>query len=189
MKKPAGFSLVEVALSLGIIGFALVAILALVPVGLRSGRDSVDATRTSLIAQDVVNRVRASLDSNDSTSQFYFSPYASEIASFFFYTLDGARTSNGARTGELLKVTYPTDKPQYYANVKTPSDFYRAKVTVGTFDQSASYSPYDPRKVVTGTVPNLLCATVEIRWPVNTQDGSIMGSSNKATYSFFLRKP
>jgi hypothetical protein len=185
------FSLVEITVAIGVIAFALVAILGLLPIGMKSGREAIDATRTSLIAQDVCDRVHASMVSNDQFSQFYFGPYSKNppLASFFFYTSDGARTSPGARTGELLKVQFPNDQPAFYPNVKKPSDFYRAKVIVDTFDQSVSYNSYDPREVSSGK-PDLLCATVEVRWPVNTQDGSITGSSNnKATYTFFLRKP
>jgi uncharacterized protein (TIGR02598 family) len=184
MRRTSGFSLVEVTLALGVMAFALVAILGIVPVGLNSARESVDASHTALIAQDVFDRMRASLVTNDSSSQFYFGPYATGTASFFFYT------SEGSRTGELLKVQSPGDQPAFYPNVKTASDFYRAKVNIGIFDQNLTTSPYDPRKVTGPSPPNLLCATVEIRWPINTQFGSVAGSSNKkATYTFFLRKP
>ena len=63
MRKDNGFSLVEVTLSIGIIAVALVAIMALIPVGLNSGRDAIDATHTSLIGQDVQTRVKSSVTS------------------------------------------------------------------------------------------------------------------------------
>jgi len=185
-KNFAAFSLVEVTVAIGVIAVALIAILGLVPIGMKSGREAVDATRTSLIAQDVVNRVRATMTSNDSTSQYYFGPYAANVASFFFYTAEGART------GELLHVAYPNDKPQFYNNVKNASDFYRVKVIVGVFDQTAYPNSWDPRHVPAGTTPNLLAANVEVAWPINTQDGSVISPTTnkaKATYSFALRKP
>lgn len=61
--RRAGFSLVEVTLAIGIIAFALVAILALIPVGMKSGGEAIDATRTSLAAKDAQNRVRSSVTS------------------------------------------------------------------------------------------------------------------------------
>ena len=125
-KKTGAFSLVEITVAIGVIAFVLVAILGLLPIGMKSGREAIDATRTSLIAQDVVNRIRASMMSNDPTSQFYFGAYPANEASFFFYTADGART------GELLHVAYPNDQPESYPKVKTASDFYRAKVVVST---------------------------------------------------------
>jgi uncharacterized protein (TIGR02598 family) len=183
------FSLIEVTLAIGVIAFALVAILGLLPVGMRSGREAMDATRTSLIAQDVVTRLRASLQSNDSSSQFYFAPYATGTASFFFYTSEGTRTSDGSRTGELLKVQAPSDQPKFYVAVGTKTDFYRAKVVVNSLDQTANFPSYDPRKVSGSSIPNLLCATIEIGWPVNKSDGSILVAANKATYTVYLRKP
>ena len=187
MRRQNAFSLVEVTLAIGVIGFALLAILGMVPVGTRSGRDSVDATRTSLIAQTVFNRVRATMQSNDPASPAYFNPYAAGTFSYFFFT------SEGLATGELLKVSAAGDQPQFYPNVKTASDFYRAKVKVAAFDQTVAYDDSDPRKIpAAGTTPNLLCATIEIGWPLNTQDGSIIsGTANgaKATYTFSLRKP
>ena len=171
-------------MAIGIVAFAVIAILGLVPVGLNSGRESIDSTHASLIAQEVYDRTRSSLNSNNSSSQHYFAPFPTGTASFFFYTLEGSRT------GELLKVQFPNDQPAFYQNVKSASDFYRAKVTMGVFDQSASYSQYDPRAVVAGTTPNLLCASVEVAWPINKQDGSISGkSTKKAHYTFFIRKP
>jgi type II secretory pathway pseudopilin PulG len=184
IQRHNAFSLVEVTLALGVVAFALVAILGIVPVGLNSGRESVDASHTGLIAQDVYNRLRTTMVSNDPFSPAYFTPYPTNLNSFFFYT------SEGTRTGELLKVAFPNDQPAFYPNVKNAADFYRAKVNIGTFDQSLAFNSYDPRKVVVGTSPpNLLCATVEIQWPVNTQGAVAGGSNKKTTYTFFLRKP
>jgi uncharacterized protein (TIGR02598 family) len=61
MRNRSGFSLVEVTLAIGIIAVALVAIMALIPVGLNSSRDAIDATRSSLIGQDVQTRVKSSV--------------------------------------------------------------------------------------------------------------------------------
>lgn len=58
MQRAQGFTLVEVTLAIGIIAFALLAVLALVPVGLNSGRAAIDATRTTLILSDAQNRAR-----------------------------------------------------------------------------------------------------------------------------------
>lgn len=50
-RKQQGFSLVEVVSSLGIISFGLVALLGLLPVGLRVSRDSRDSTASAQITQ------------------------------------------------------------------------------------------------------------------------------------------
>lgn len=184
--RDPGFSLVEVTLAIGIVGFALVAIFALIPVGLKSGRDSVDATRTSLIAQNAINRMRAALVSNDPLYvQRFFGPDTAGVASFFFYD------SQGVATGELIRVSFANDQPQYYNNVRSPSDFYRVKATVSTFDQGPGYLSYDPRSLPATGSPTLLCGTLEIAWPVNANTGAIPSGRNqeKLTQTFFLRKP
>lgn len=181
----SGFSLVEVTLAIGIVGFGLIAILGLIPVGLRSGRESVDASRTSLIAQDAINRTRAALSSNDPLYlQRFFAPDSGGVATFFFYD------SQGFSTGELIRVQVANDQPQYYPNVATPGDFYRVKVNVSAFDQAAGYPSYDPRHVPVGASPSLLCGTLQIDWPVNVNTGAIAGRNpDQVTQTFFLRKP
>jgi type II secretory pathway pseudopilin PulG len=63
-QRRAGFSLVEVTLALGVIAFALVAILGIIPTGLRSSRDAIDDTLTALIAQDLSSRLRAEVSTD-----------------------------------------------------------------------------------------------------------------------------
>ena len=184
--RTSGFSLVEVTLAIGIVGFALLAIVGLIPVGLNSGREAIDATRTSLIAQDVVNRVRATMVSTVTTdARFLYREYTTAEASYFFYD------SQGLRTGELLKVATTTDSPAFYSNVRNPGDFYRVKVTIGVFDQTASFPPYDPRHQVPGTTPGLLSGILEVAWPVNQADGSVPAAAVRppVRHTFFVRKP
>lgn len=61
MRDTDGFSLVEVTLAIGVIAFALLAIFSLIPVGLNSARAAIDATHTSLILEDVQNRIQSSI--------------------------------------------------------------------------------------------------------------------------------
>jgi uncharacterized protein (TIGR02598 family) len=85
-----GFSLVEVVLALGLVGFALLAILGVVPVGLKSASESIDATRTSIIAADTESRIRASVTSANFTS--------AKPPITLYYSRDGIWV-NGATTG------------------------------------------------------------------------------------------
>ncbi len=52
-----GFTLVEVVLALGIIGFAILAILGILPVGLNTGRSAQDETRAAQIAQTIIESI------------------------------------------------------------------------------------------------------------------------------------
>lgn len=53
------FSLVEVVLALGIVGFALLAIIGLLPIGLQSGRASIQETRANYLADQVFATMRS----------------------------------------------------------------------------------------------------------------------------------
>lgn len=68
MEKQRAFSLVEVTLAIGVIAFALLAIVGLIPVGMKSGGEAIDATRTSLAAKDAQNRVRSSVTTTTFTN-------------------------------------------------------------------------------------------------------------------------
>ncbi len=62
-RRTAAFSLIEVAISVGLIAFALTAILGLMSIGVGASRDSIDDTVMGLIAQDVADRVRTQVAS------------------------------------------------------------------------------------------------------------------------------
>ena len=55
-----GFSLVEVMLALAIVSIGLIAILGLLPTGLRSARDAADNTISATVIQDVFSTIRSS---------------------------------------------------------------------------------------------------------------------------------
>jgi uncharacterized protein (TIGR02598 family) len=58
-KYQRAFSLVEVVIALAVAAFALITVLALLPVGLNSANSAVGDTRSSMIAQDCALRLRA----------------------------------------------------------------------------------------------------------------------------------
>jgi uncharacterized protein (TIGR02598 family) len=58
------FSLVEVVLALGVISFAIVAILGVIPAGLNTGHSAQDETRASHIAQGVITALSTEASSN-----------------------------------------------------------------------------------------------------------------------------
>jgi len=58
LSKKRGFSLVEVVLALGVIAFALVGIMGLFPVALKSAQESQRETRATLIAQQIFSDLR-----------------------------------------------------------------------------------------------------------------------------------
>lgn len=50
-RRRAGFSLVEVTIAIGIVAFAFISIIGMLPVGLSSFNDAIDSTVTSQISQ------------------------------------------------------------------------------------------------------------------------------------------
>lgn len=55
----SAFSLIEVALALGVAAFALVAIIGLIPIGLNSNKASIEQTEAATLAASVVADLRA----------------------------------------------------------------------------------------------------------------------------------
>src|ERR1043166_4166417 len=95
MRKSAGFSLIEVTIALGVIAIGVIAILGLVPLGLRSGSDSIDDTRIALIAKDVQSRTAASV------SYSMFAGTTDVTLPTLFYDHDGSFLGN-AVTGAAI---------------------------------------------------------------------------------------
>lgn len=58
LSKKSGFSLIEIVLALGIIAFALVGIMGLFPVAMKSAQESQRETRATLIAQQIFSDLR-----------------------------------------------------------------------------------------------------------------------------------
>jgi len=56
--RRAGFTLIEIILSLAIIATVFVAMIGLLPAGLTASRDAVNATLTGTVIEDVQNRLR-----------------------------------------------------------------------------------------------------------------------------------
>jgi type II secretory pathway pseudopilin PulG len=77
--EPCGFSLIEVTLAIGIIAFALLAVLALLPVGLKTNRESTDQARATqimnAIAVSIQNAVPSVSPSGTYTQYLPLPPY------------------------------------------------------------------------------------------------------------------
>lgn len=56
--RQSGFSLVEICLALGVIGFAFTTVFGLLGVGMQSFHDAIGCSATSQIAQQIINEVK-----------------------------------------------------------------------------------------------------------------------------------
>src|SRR5213592_4926425 len=88
-----GFSLSEVVIALGVISFAIVAILGVLPAGLSTSHSAQDETRAPQIARDILNSLASEAQSKYPDATIKQS--ATKTASDFTYNvrLDGTTTS------------------------------------------------------------------------------------------------
>jgi type II secretory pathway pseudopilin PulG len=82
--KKSGFSLVEVVLALGIASFALMAVVGLLPVGMKSAQDAREKAAASLIVHSIANVLR---NAERVPSGSYSNSFAGRAVSF---TVGGA---------------------------------------------------------------------------------------------------
>jgi len=126
--KRAAFTLVEVALALGIIAMAFVPVLGLLPVGLDVSRKAIDATVAAQIVQQLTNEARQtdfSTLSALSGATAYFDDQGSELPA-------GASVANDAIYAAGFSISTATSLP---ANVTTQR---LATVTISILNTKAS---------------------------------------------------
>jgi len=152
----AAFSLVEVVLALGVIGFAIIAMLGVIPVALSTGRDAQNETRAAQIAQDIVTSI-----SSQSQASFPNVTIA-QPSSQFSYNVDlsSAKTYNtlGAdNDGNLVALATAGDASKYPFQVNLridpdPAGFdagYASKMTVRVAWQPFAQNYRDFVRIVT----------------------------------------
>ena len=186
MQKLRAFSLVEVTMAIGIIGFALLALFALMPVGLTASREAANDTQTSLISQDVYARTQAAVNRG-----VYF---------------DGTFARVPLTTGPTpppTPVALPAPWIAAAAGAQTVTWFYdlnggyRPEAMTGDF--SSAYYRVDVKlgagwdassTIVPPPDPGLLRpVVVQLKWPVNQSTGAALNSNINKTFTFYIRKP
>jgi uncharacterized protein (TIGR02598 family) len=123
-KRRRAFSLIEVVLALGVVAFALVAILGVFPAALSQNRRGVSDTRAAQLAKMIV----ATIDAQTAT----FSSI-----SCFGATLDlGASNKNTAPAH--LYAAYPSPNQPDITNARQPNSIYRIEIR---FDNAPPIAP------------------------------------------------
>ena len=183
-----GFSMVELTLALGIIAFALIAIVGLLPVGLTASRSAADDTQTAMVMQDVFNRVRDSVNRGvyfDGT--FARVPLSSGPAPAAVPVALPGPWEGGAGNDQTITWYYGLNGIYLPEAMADTPDFskvqYRVDVKLGrTWDSTTTILPApDP--------DFLRPVAVQISSPVNTATGAALNVSNSKTFSFNIRKP
>ncbi len=165
-KSSRAFSLVEVVIAMAVAAFALVAILALLPMGLQSANSAVGDTRSSMIAQDVALRLRSNLGTLTST---------------------GATPTAGTVFSKLATTNYYDANGYFLGSVYTNA-LYRVDATrdvLKSYPQNTDPSKQDANNAYSS---QLEAAVVTVGWPVITSTGSLTaGNPTTNTYTFYLR--
>lgn len=82
LSAPAGFSLVEVTLALGICGFCLIAVFGLMPVGVQTNRNAISQTAAASIMAAVISDLRATPKASSTSTQFCI-PFGTPATVYF----------------------------------------------------------------------------------------------------------
>jgi len=103
----SGFSLVEVVLAIGVFAFALVAVFALVPVGLNTSKDSIQQTESAHLISLIEADIRATPKSSNKSSIFgvTLSTNASASSTNVFLNEDGSSVSASAPQNAKYRLT------------------------------------------------------------------------------------
>lgn len=127
-----GFSLVEVVLALGVISFAIVAILGVLPVGLQTGHSAQDETRAAQIAQAILASIASQAPNQFDNVQVQLNDDQNSTVPFHLGATETV-TLYGANDGKLV----PTPATAAYTIIVTtnssPTGFdpgYASQVTV-----------------------------------------------------------
>lgn len=123
-KRRAAFSLIEVVLALGVVAFALVAILGVFPAALSQNRKGVSDTR----AAQLVKMIVATIDAQTAT----FSSI-----NCFGATLDLAGSDKNTAPAQLY-AAYPSPNQPDITNVRQPNSIYRIEIR---FDNAPPIAP------------------------------------------------
>ncbi len=142
-KASFAFSLVEIALALGVVGFALVAILGMVPVAVESARVAREETRATFIARSILETLqsgekgKAVIETGSGSFTTVDMPPASPVTRHLAYDSEGKllgeatgyneQTGTNAPTGSTfiasLRLTPQPGKPVHVScRVETPAN-------------------------------------------------------------------
>lgn len=102
--RPHGFTLVEVTMAIGIAAVSLLGVVALLPMGISSNRDSVNMTHAASVAESLVMDLRSVAESG--TSRLYgLTLEPGESPALVYCKTDGSKVSDAAEADYRAAVT------------------------------------------------------------------------------------
>jgi uncharacterized protein (TIGR02598 family) len=112
----SAFSLIELTVTIGIAAFCLIAVLGLMPVGMRTNRNATSQTAATNIMAAVISDLRATPKANNNSSQFAIT--FGTPATLYFDGSGQFTTTPGANSRYQLNVTWYGTTGLRYADLK-----------------------------------------------------------------------
>jgi len=112
----SAFSLIELTVTIGIAAFCLIAVLGLMPVGMRTNRNATSQTAATNIMAAVISDLRATPKANNNSSQFAIT--FGTPATLYFDGSGQFTTTPGANSRYQLSVTWYGTTGSRYADLK-----------------------------------------------------------------------
>jgi uncharacterized protein (TIGR02598 family) len=144
--KAAAFSLVEVTLALGVAAFCLIAVLGLLPTGLKTQQNSIEQTTANTIVSQIVGDLSAALRLPPGLRSKLFNLHGHWAAALHpdivYFTKDGTFITNSSNEPKVFMavVTYlepPTETTSLAdITVAWPADALLIDVNTGIVDYS-----------------------------------------------------
>ncbi len=106
MKPPSAFSLIEVVLAIGVVSFAFVGVLGLVPLGLKTSRQAIGINVETHIAQKISGDLQLSRFSSLTNSLFFETRYFDDEGGLLRNPSDPTRIYTVKAVG-ILQPTLP----------------------------------------------------------------------------------
>jgi uncharacterized protein (TIGR02598 family) len=135
LSSPTAFSLVEITLAIGIVAFAFVALLGLVPVGLDNFRQSLDTSVRSQIVQRLATEAQ----------QTDFDRLVALTQRLRYFDDEGTEVQEMEKTRSIytVKVEVPTEN-RTIAQEKKSENLAIVLVTIA-YDPARASDPFDPQ--------------------------------------------
>ena len=188
-RRGRAFSLIEVLLALGVIAFGVVSVLALLPASMKSSRDSVADTHSSLVGEHLTEMLSTAMESSASATAWTASalalpsdkPGADEAATGWtnWRSQDGIRYWRVGTANQLHRVELRRDGNDY-AEFAGMCRVWRRQVVISQLTNGTW---------TTRTLPweDAVALNIEVSWPVQAP----YARRQKAIYALnvFYRAP
>ena len=154
LRVTAAFSLVEVTLALGVAAIAFVAILGILPVGLKSQQAGIKQTTANSIISQIVGKLRAAVrvppgQQDTSDPKWLLRPHTGggpwdPTPDTLFFTNEGNSVGSGITNDSIYRATITYFQP--------PTPGYTTSLADITVSWPPQFDPTDPAAVLAGKV-------------------------------------